>query len=298
MAQIQVAPGIEVLVRGWVHGNCVLLRGGEPGLIDTGYHTGIAALAEAWTRTPGPPLSALQRVLLTHVHSDHAGGVAWLQRRTATTVLAHPDAIAAVAPWDTQALWLTSATGQELPQFSVDQALSPCAAVTAGGLTWQVLATPGHARGGVAFYNPRHGVLVTGDALWERGFGLLNPWHDGPGVYDGAARALDTLAQVDARVVVPGHGEPFTDLQGAIRQARGVLAHMRARPDRLRAQVIRNTLSFWVRAHRPPTLAAARTQALVLARALGPLPGDLHPARPEALAAAALDRLADVLPPA
>lgn len=47
---IEVAPNLRVFVRGWLHGNVVLITRGEqaPALIDTGYCTGTAELIEAF----------------------------------------------------------------------------------------------------------------------------------------------------------------------------------------------------------------------------------------------------------
>ena len=84
---IAVGP-MGVLVRGWLDGNVV--RIGHD-LVDTGYHTGIDEL-RAWLVGP------VERIFLTHVHSDHAGGVAAFQDEA--VVYAHPDARAIVDPVD------------------------------------------------------------------------------------------------------------------------------------------------------------------------------------------------------
>ena len=96
----------------------------------------------------------------------------------------------------------------------------------AGG-GWAVLEAGGHATGGVALLGPG-GALVTGDALWEDGLGVLRPEVDGPQVFDEAHAALDRIEASGARVVIPGHGPPFTDLAGALRRAR---AHLRSWTD-------------------------------------------------------------------
>lgn len=247
---------LRVLVRGWLHGNCLLTRSGD--LVDTGYHTGVPQLRAALRAHGGAPLA---RVVLTHVHSDHAGGVAALVAEKGARVEAHADAAALVAAWDRRRLWL-DATGQELPRFAVDGALGE--AVALAGRTWAVLPTGGHATGGVSLWCEALGVLVTGDALWEDGLGVLDPWVDGEGVYAAAWAALDRLEATGARVVVPGHGPPFTDLAGAVGRARSRVERWHRDRAALRRQVLRSGVGFWRLLHpeATPAAVAARVAAM------------------------------------
>ena len=165
---ILVRPGLRVLVRGWLHSNCLLATGGAPALIDTGYHTGAADLAAWVADTLGDP--ALDEILLTHTHSDHAGGVAALSGPTGARVRAPTAALEPVDRWDERALWLEG-SGQQLPRFRVDASYAHGDTIEAGGRQWRVVETPGHMECAVALLCEADGVLVTGDALWERGFG-------------------------------------------------------------------------------------------------------------------------------
>lgn len=235
---------MQVLVRGWVHGNCVLLRGAEPALVDSGYHTGVGALVAAFEQFTGRPIADLPHLALTHVHSDHAGGVAALQGLSQCRVHAHKDARALTEPWSRDGLWLTG-TGQQLPRFTIDHTLDRY--IELCGQRWQVVHTPGHATGGVALL--RDDVIITGDALWEDGFGLLNPWVDGPQVLQQAELALDRILATGARVVIPGHGPPFVGLRGAVDRARSRLDYLRRSPDRLAQQLLRNCAGFLSMAH-------------------------------------------------
>lgn len=239
MSEVHRCGDAEVLVRGWLHGN--VLRVGA-GLVDTGYHTGLGGL-ERFLGENGP-----RHVILTHVHADHCGGVARLKEHWGCSVAAHVDAAALISAWDERGLWLTD-TGQHLPRFTVDMTLEHGATVELGGRPWAVLHTPGHATGGLSFLDPLHGVLITGDALWEDGSGLLDPWVDGEGVFEGARLALDRIAETGARWVVPGHGRPFRGLGPAVARARSRLDHLQAHRDRLLAQVLRNGLGFAALAH-------------------------------------------------
>jgi len=265
---------VSVLVRGWLHGSCVALsgRGGPPALIDTGYHTGVAALAAWFEASTGRPIEAAEAIGLTHIHSDHAGGVAALVARSGTPVLAHRDAAALAEGWDTRLLWLDG-TSQEMPRFAVDRALASSGErVDLGGRSWEILWTPGHAVGGVAWWCPEDGVLVTGDALWEDGFGLLNPWVDGPGVFDLTELALDRLSAIAeaVRVVIPGHGAPFTDAPAAVARARSRLTYLRRNPHRHRRQVLFNLAAFASLARPDMSQEAMREHVREAARSFAP----------------------------
>jgi glyoxylase-like metal-dependent hydrolase (beta-lactamase superfamily II) len=242
-------PDLHVLVRGWLDGNVVLVHGSPPVLVDTGYHTGATAL-QAWLAEAGVRPGDLGAIALTHVHSDHAGGVAALQGAAGgrLPVYAHADARALLDPWDPLLLWLTG-TGQEMPVFAATHDLEPGRTVRIGDGDWRVLPTPGHAVGGVAFLREHDGVLISGDALWEDGFGMLNTWLHGPGVFEEAARALDTIEDAAPRLVIPGHGAPFTDVSEALANARGRLAALRADPERNLRQVLRAGHAFTRLAH-------------------------------------------------
>ena len=207
--------GMRVLVRGWLDGNVVHI-GSD--VIDSGYHSGAAELS-AWLDAP------VHNIFLTHVHSDHAGGVAALRERGAVRVHGHPAAIGIVEPWNPERLWLTG-TDQVLPRFRIDHPVNHGDTVTIGGRPFEVISVPGHATGGVAYLSDQ-GTVVTGDALWENGFGILRPEVDGPQVFDEAALALDRIERARPKVVIPGHGMPFEDIEGALSRARSLLDRLR-----------------------------------------------------------------------
>jgi glyoxylase-like metal-dependent hydrolase (beta-lactamase superfamily II) len=102
----------------------------------------------------------------------------------------------------------------------------------AGGRDWQALGAPGHDEHSLVYFDPEHGVLISADALWENGFGAVFPEMVGEPGFDDVAAVLDLIERLPVRVVVPGHGRPFTDVAGALARARRRLAAFQADPAR------------------------------------------------------------------
>jgi len=113
-----------------------------------------------------------------------------------------------------------------------DARLGPGQVLDAAGRHWQVLAAPGHDPHSVVLFDDRDGVLISADALWANGFGVVFPELEGEDGFDEVARVLDLIATLDARWVIPGHGAPFDDVAAALLRARRRLDGFRADPAR------------------------------------------------------------------
>jgi glyoxylase-like metal-dependent hydrolase (beta-lactamase superfamily II) len=90
-------------------------------------------------------------------------------------------------------------------------------------------------------------VLISADALWERGFGIVFPelGQSGRGeAFDDVARVLDLIESLDARWAIPGHGAPFSDVAGSLAQARQRLAAFRASPQRHARHAVKALLKY------------------------------------------------------
>src|SRR5450830_1260052 len=234
-------PSMTVFERGWLSANNILLIG-ESGtaLVDSGYlthaHQTMALVEHA---LQGRPLDLLVN---THLHSDHCGGNAALQSRYPGLVTAIPvGEAAAVAAWD-ENLLSYRATGQQ--RFSFQKTVAPGDLSTLGDLQWQALGAPGHDPRSLVLYCAAHGILLSADALWENGFGVIFPELEGESGFKEAADTLDMIARLDLRVVVPGHGAPFTDVAGALARARSRLDYLQADPKRNADNAVKVMLKF------------------------------------------------------
>ena len=248
-------PGIDVFQRGWLSSNNVLLHGEGAGavLVDAG-HVLHAEQTVALVRRAlhGETLAG---IVNTHLHSDHCGGNATLQRAFGCTLTIPPGQWASVQAWDAVALSYEP-TGQRCERFTADAALRPGDVLRVGRHEWQALAAPGHDPHSLVLFNAEHGVVITADALWERGFGVVFPELEGEGAFDEVAQALDLIESLDARWAIPGHGAPFVDIPGALKHARQRLAAFRADPVRHARYAVKALVAYHMMEEQQQTLPA------------------------------------------
>lgn len=230
IAQVLERTGVTVFERGWLSSNNVLIRGnsGPSALVDSGYcsHADqtLALLASALGSR------SLDLLLNTHLHSDHCGGNASLQAQYPLLhTLIPPGHAEAVASWDVDALTY-AATGQQCPRFRFDGLLTPGQEVQLGDWRWQVHGAKGHDPHSIVLYQPDNRLLVSADALWLNGFGVVFPELEGISAFDEVEETLALIEALKPAVVVPGHGSTFDDLEGALERARSRLARFRNAP--------------------------------------------------------------------
>lgn len=222
-------PDVIVLERGWLSSNNVLLLGpDQAALVDSGYGThATQTVALLRSRLGYRPLDLLVN---THLHSDHCGGNAALQAAyPALQTWIPPGQAATVAAWDEVGLSYAP-TGQFCPRFRYDALLTPNADVRLGGRDWQVHAAPGHDPSSVVLFQPDLGLLISADALWAQGFGVVFPEIEGQRAFDDVAATLNMIERLQPRLVIPGHGAVFCDAAAALAVARRRLEQFAAQP--------------------------------------------------------------------
>lgn len=283
-------PGLHVWQRGWLSSNVVLAVDAQSAtLFDSGYHTHAAQLHALLAHTLGA--RALDRLVHTHLHSDHCGGTAALQAAyPALRVGIPPGEAAAVRAWDAARLSYQP-TGQHCPRFTYDHLLEPGQTLQAADLRWQVLAAPGHDTHAVLFFAASAGLLIAGDALWQDGFGVVFPQLQGEPGFDDVAATLDLIESLAPSRVIPGHGAAFSDVADALKRARQRLAAWVADPLRHRRYAARVLLKFKLLAAR----RLPRAQLHAWAQTSAYLQNLLASLYPDHDAPRALERLADDL---
>lgn len=231
MQRPTLPPHISVFERGWLSSNNILICGREStALIDSGYASHAQqTLMLVGSALGGRPLDVLVN---THLHSDHCGGNAALQNAyPALTTFIPPGLSQHVRAWDPHALTYTP-TGQTCPQFGFDALLVPGTEIQLGDTQWQIHAAPGHDPHSVVMFEPDSRVLVSADALWERGFGVVFPELEGVRAFEEVGRTIDLIESLAPAIVIPGHGPAFAGIEASIASARARLDSFVTHPEK------------------------------------------------------------------
>ncbi|MEU8415721.1 MBL fold metallo-hydrolase [Amycolatopsis japonica] len=144
---------------------------------------------------------AVELIVLTHHHPDHAEGAPWFAERVGAPVRAFDEKLCIG-----------------------EKSLVDGEVIEAGGVRLSVLHTPGHTGDSICLVSD--GQILTGDTILGRGTTVLHDLGD----YLRSLRKLIGLP--DGTVGLPGHGPELPDLAAT---AREYLAHREERLDQVRS---------------------------------------------------------------
>jgi glyoxylase-like metal-dependent hydrolase (beta-lactamase superfamily II) len=234
---------IRVIERGWLSSNnIVCLEGDSATLVDSGY-VGHAAQTVELVKS-AVAARHLKRLINTHSHSDHIGGNAALQRTFGCEIFIPAGIEAHIANWDEEALLLGPAA-QRGDRFRHDGVIAPGDEFEMGGLAWRAIAAPGHDMEALVFHCAKERLLISGDALWQDGFGIVFGELLGQGGALAATRnTLEMLARLAVDTVIPGHGESFGDYPAALARAFGRLEAFERDPKRVARNAVKACFTF------------------------------------------------------
>lgn len=209
--------------------NAFLLREADGfTLIDTGMQGSAQAILDA-AQAHGAPI---RRIALTHAHVDHVGSLDALHALL-------PDAEVAISARDARFLTGDQSLDADEPQTQLRGGYPVCTTqptrlLNAGDRvgSLEVIATPGHTSGHVAFFDHRDGTLIAGDAYSTQAgistggvFRLLFPfpamatWNKPT-----AIRSAEALVRLQPTRLAVGHGRtlenPVPAMERAIAEAR------------------------------------------------------------------------------
>jgi glyoxylase-like metal-dependent hydrolase (beta-lactamase superfamily II) len=234
---------MHVLERGWLSSNNIVFIGKDStAIVDTGYCTHeTQTLALLRHVLKGRVLDAIYN---THLHADHCGGNRILQASFAASRTYVPVAeFSRVQNWERSQL-MFEATGQRCERFRADGSVRAGDKIMLGDLEWSALCAPGHHPYSYLLFCEKHGILISADALWEKGFGVVFPALDGLSGFRETRATLQMIEALDVRLVIPGHGKPFTEVKKAIEVAYSRIDYLEADPLRNAQNGIKVLLKF------------------------------------------------------
>jgi glyoxylase-like metal-dependent hydrolase (beta-lactamase superfamily II) len=155
----------------------------------------------------------------THLHSDHCGGNNAVQSQFSSVQTFIPFGLFdQVRQWDTNLLSYED-TGQQCPRFNADSPLRPGEVYFWSGFEWEVHAAPGHDHDALLFFNPEHRILISADALWGNGFGIVFPEILGGHGFTEVGATLRVIEELNPLIVLPGHGPIIHDVTETLGRA-------------------------------------------------------------------------------
>jgi glyoxylase-like metal-dependent hydrolase (beta-lactamase superfamily II) len=223
---MEIVPNVHLIpgVRG---ANLYLLLGRPATLVDAGM-PGSEAAVLAYLDSLGLAPGDLGRIVVSHHHLDHVGGLAALKARTQAQVLAHP----ADAPFISGEQQPPPARGAIMRLvFGLLGRLMPAAGSAAVDATLQdgdsldilggatVVHVPGHTPGSIALLFPAERLLICGDVIDHRSGRLGPPPKMFTADMDQEIASLHRLADLEFDVLCPGHGAPLVGGAGELVRA-------------------------------------------------------------------------------
>jgi hydroxyacylglutathione hydrolase len=218
---IELAPGIYQF-RGEKPGSHVYLIKGDTKnvLIDTGVAGKFPVLKRRLTEL-GLHVRDVNLIILTHEHYDHIGATAFFHR---TAVVAAHRLAANKLELQDEFVTLNKYRNQPSKPFWVDVWLEDGSIIDLGNYELQIIHTPGHTSGCICLYEPRVGLLFTGDTVFAGG--TLSEIAVGGNVSD-YVNSVRRLSNLKSKQIYPGHGRvssaPDEDLPKAIVYAQTML---------------------------------------------------------------------------
>lgn len=194
---------IMQLPLGALAANCYLIPGEDNTVIaiDPASSSEVMAVLDAHDLELGA-------IIITHGHFDHFAGVAALREQTGAPVYA-PDLDAEMLTSSDKS-WAWFMQGVPFAPVTPDGVFTDGEEFTVCGVTFKVMAAPGHTAGSCLLFCEKYNAVFSGDVIFQSSIGRT----DG---YSGSDRQmLESLGKIKALAgnwsILSGHGD-VTDLE-------------------------------------------------------------------------------------
>lgn len=230
---VTLAPGVHRIptagdfINSYVIGN----DDGTVTLIDCGIKRAPRKIVDALAMLGKHPAD-VREIILTHAHSDHAGGAAEMVDQTGVAgVAVHAEDAGYIragdaSPRDTSirlgALFARMPGGGFAPTPVSHELHDGELLHTGGGL--RILHTPGHSPGHISLLHEPTGVLITGDAIWNMRAKMTWPVAAFCTSYRENQQSAQALGEIDYGIAAFTHGPEIRDnareaVRGFLRKA-------------------------------------------------------------------------------
>jgi len=148
-------------------------------------------------------------IVNTHTHIDHVGANFELKSRTGALLMLHEADLPLYDNLRVQSEWMGGAVPPPV-RADVDEHVHQGDKITAGGVSAEVLHTPGHTPGSICLHvGGGDPLLLSGDTLFSGSVGRTDLWG---GDFDLEIESIRTRLLVldDRTKIIPGHGPSTT----------------------------------------------------------------------------------------
>lgn len=160
-------------------------------MIDTGNGEPINRIAPILTRVR-KDIKAIKRVVLTHSHFDHVGGVKEILHATNPEIMAHPLEHPEIRALTSTSINLAQIVdGDNIP---IDE------------YNFKVVHTPGHTSGSICLYEKEKSILISGDTIFP--YGGIGRTDLPTGDHSALIASIRKIARLRVRHLLPGHEDP------------------------------------------------------------------------------------------
>jgi glyoxylase-like metal-dependent hydrolase (beta-lactamase superfamily II) len=163
--------------------------------------------------------SDVKRIIVTHAHMDHVGSLPQLAAATGAQIIASEverpyvqgEKPIAAPPKESLGFFdrMMSQPPATMPATSVSRTVSDGEILPDVQHGLQVIFTSGHSPGHISLWHPQRRYLITGDVFFHMPWGVTMPIAAFTTDMAENKRSARRLADLNAHIVMFGHGTPF-----------------------------------------------------------------------------------------